>query len=121
MNTIQYDDWINSLPDDQRRLVQQIMLRLGRLLDSRYSALYEDIQRNERRQAANSSRIAELNIRLDQYESHQWTMAKEAIEQFAQQQLPQADRDKLIAKLHQLAQDVEMMKQERDSDADPAT
>ena len=117
MNTVQYDEWINSLPDDQRRLVQQIMLRLGRLLDSRYSALYEDIQRNERRQASNSSRIAELNIRLDQYESHQWTMAKEAIEQFVQTQMPPTERDKLIAKLHQLERDVEAMKQKRDDDA----
>lgn len=121
MNTLQYDDWINSLPDEQRVLVQQIMLRLGRLLDSRYSALIDDIQRMERRLATQSGKIAELHTRLDQYETHQWTMAKEAIEQFAITQLPAERREELIAMLYQLAADVEELRAKVAGESDAST
>ena len=110
MHTSQYDAWINSLPDDQRVLVQAIMARVGTLLDSRYNVLHEDIQRNTRRVAAQSERIADLNIRLDVYEARQWTAAQEAITQFAAAQLPADQRDALIAVLYRLVAEVETLK-----------
>lgn len=118
MNDATYNEWIASLPDDTRLLVQHIMARVGALLNSRYNSLHEDLQRTDRRQATNSGRIAELNLRLDQYEDRQWSAAKEAIEQFAATQLPATERDELIQVLYNLARDVEALKAKAAGDAE---
>jgi hypothetical protein len=110
MNDALYNEWISGLDADTRELVQKIMARVGAIVNSDRRQTLDDIQRVERRQATNSGRIAELNLRLDQYEDHQWTAAKEAIEQFAATQLPPAERDRLIGVLFEIGRDVSALK-----------
>lgn len=110
MNDAMYNEWLGTLDQEQRELVQKIMARVQTILNVDRRQTIDDVQRVERRQATNSGRIAELNLRLDQYEDRQWSAAKEAIEQFAQQQLPKDERDKLIDVLYSLARDVEALK-----------
>lgn len=110
MHTAAYDAWIASLPDDARQLVQAIMARVGVLLDSRANDIHADIQRNTRRLATQSERLADLNTRLDHYETRQWTIAQEAIAQFMATQLPLEERDALIQQIYQLATEIEAMK-----------
>lgn len=110
MNDAAYRAWIEGLPDATRDLVQTIMALVGAQIDNRFNELAADIQRVERRQKTNGERIAELNLRLDQYEDRTWSAAKEAIESFAATQLPPAERDALIQVLYGLARDVEQLK-----------
>lgn len=110
MNDAAYRAWIEGLPDATRDLVQTLLALIGAQIDDRFNALAADIGRVERRQKTNSERVAELNLRLDQYEERTWSAAKEAIEQFAATQLPTAERDALIQVLYNLARDVEALK-----------
>lgn len=111
-----YEVWIGTLPEDQRLLVQSIMAHVMVIVDDRFNAVSGDLGRVERRQATNSDRIAELNIRLDHYETRQWQAATEAIEQFAKTQLPQEERNRLIEVLYNLARDVEQLKARQAND-----
>lgn len=86
------------------------------MLDDRFNSLAGDVQRLERRHIARGARIDELQLRLDHYEERQWSAAKEAIEQFAAQQLPQEQRDALVDMLYRLAADVEMLKAKAQGD-----
>lgn len=110
MNDAAYNEWLGQLDADTRDLVQKIMARINTVLNVDRRGYLDDIQRVERRQASNTGRISELNLRLDQYEDHQWSAAKEAIEQFAATQLPAEQRNQLIDLLYMLARDVEMLK-----------
>jgi len=87
------------------------------MLDDRFNTLAADVQRNERRIKTNSERVAELNTRLDHYETRQWQAATEAIEQFAKTQLPPDLRDQLIETIYRLARDVEQLKAKQAGDA----
>lgn len=111
-----YEAWVSTLPEDQRILVQSIMAHVMVMVDDRFNSLAGDLQRTDRRQHTNSERIADLNVRLDHYETRQWQAATEAIEQFAQSQLPQEERDRLIAVLYELARDVEQLKARQAND-----
>lgn len=116
-----YETWIASLDAEQRNFVQTIMAHVMVMLDDRFNSLAGDVQRLERRHIARGQRIDELQLRLDQYEDRQWSMAKEAIEQFAATQLPTEQRDALVATLYRLAADVEALKAKQGGDAESAT
>lgn len=116
-----YETWIASLDADKRTFVQTIMAHVMVMLDDRFNSLAGDVQRLERRHIARGQRIDELQLRLDQYEDRQWSMAKEAIEQFAAQQLPTEQRDELIKMLYRLAADVSELKAKQAGDAESAT
>ena len=105
-----YDTWIASLPAEQRTFVQGIMAIVMVMLDDRFNNVSGEVGRIARRQATNSERIAELQVRLDLYEQQQWDRATEAIEQFAAMQLPVVERDRLIGVLHTLVAEVEALK-----------
>lgn len=111
-----YEKWIATLSDEQRSLVQPLMAQLMAVLDSRFNELAGDVARVERRQVTNSERIAELHTRLDHYEAQQWTAAKEAIEQFAAQQLPPEECNRLIEVLYTLVTKVEALEQKAVND-----
>lgn len=110
MNDAAYNEWISSLDAETRDLVQKIMSRISTILNNDRRATLDDLQRVERRQASNTGRISELNLRLDQYEDRQWSAAKEAIEQFAHTQLTEEERAKLIDVLYEVARDVSALK-----------
>lgn len=110
--------WLGTLDEQTRNLVQTIMAFVGAQIDSRFNDLAGDIQRVERRQGKNITRVDELQLRLDQYENRQWSAAKEAIEQFAAMQLPPDQRDVLIQMIYKLVADVEMLKAKQAGDAD---
>jgi len=105
-----YLAWLDTLDDTTRNLVQAIMAFVGSQIDERFNELAGDIARVERRQGKNIGRVDELQLRLDQYETRQWSAAKEAIEQFAAQQLPPSRRDELIALIETTARKVEDLK-----------
>ena len=105
-----YDTWIASLPEEQRTFVQGIMAIVMLMLDDRSNDVADDVLRVERRQKTNSEKIAELHVRLDLYEQQQWDRATEAIEQFAAQQLPVKECERLIEKLHTLIAEVAALK-----------
>jgi hypothetical protein len=112
MNDAAYIEWLDTLTPETRDLVQKIMARIGALLNTDRRGHIDDIQRIERRQATNSGRVAELQLRLDQYEDRQWSAAKEAIEQFAATQLTEDERTKLIEALYRTITDVSALKAE---------
>lgn len=112
MNDAAYNEWISTLDADTRDLVQKIMARISAILNADRRVYLDDVQRVERRQAANTGRISELNLRLDQYEDRQWSAAREAIEQFAAAQLPAQQRDQLVDLLYKLARDVAELKEQ---------
>lgn len=116
MKTRAYDAWISSLSPEQRALVQPLMAHLMTVVDSRFNELASDVQRVERRNREQGQRLAETNLRLDHYETQQWNAAKEAIEQFAKQQLPPEERDRLIEVLYTLVTKVEALEQKAVND-----
>lgn len=116
MNDAAYNEWISTLDADTRDLVQKIMARISTILNADRRVYLDDVQRVERRQAANTGRISELNLRLDQYEDRQWSAAREAIEQFAAAQLPAQQRDQLVDLLYKLARDVAELKEQAVND-----
>lgn len=105
-----YEAWIANLPADQRQLAQMLMAQLMAMLDDRFNELAGEVQRWGRRHISLSERVAEDERRLDSYEAQQWSMAQEAIAQFAKQQLPPDQRDVLIELLYRLATEVEALK-----------
>lgn len=112
-----YLAWLGTLDEQTRDLVQTVMAFVGVQIDSRFNDLAGDVQRIERRQGKNITRVDELQLRLDQYENRQWIAAKEAIEQFAATQLPIDERDALIQLIYQLVADVEALKAKQAGDA----
>lgn len=116
MDISPYDTWIATLPEDQRMLVQVVMARLMEMLDDRYNDLAGEVARWGRRHTGLTTRVAELQLRLDQYEVQQWTAAKEAIEQFAATQVPPELRDQLIETIYRLATEVEQLKAKQAGD-----
>lgn len=112
-----YEAWIATLPEEQRLFVQAIMAHVMLMVDDRFNELAGDIARVERRQGKNIGRVDELQLRLDYHEKRQWIAAKEAIEQFAAQQLPPERRDELIAKLNDVIARVEALEAKAQGDA----
>lgn len=112
-----YLTWLGTLDEQTRDLVQMVMTFIGVYVDSRFNDLEGSIQRVERRQGKNITRVDELQLRLDQYENRQWLAAKEAIEQFAATQPPSDQWDELVQLIYQLAVDVEALKAKQAGDA----